>query len=73
MNEENKTHSKGEAVPEAGIYVCVPCGFKKEYQEDEKFGECTSCLAGTSEGSDEYAEGLELWEKLNEKHLNKEE
>lgn len=65
MNEEQKTgpYNKGDVVPSDGEYVCSPCGYHHAFHKDEKFSECISCMAGTSEGDDEFAEGLELWEK----------
>lgn len=58
------TFNKGDAVPQTGQYVCAPCGFKKDFSKGEKFTECISCFSGTPEGHEEYAEGLELWEKV---------
>ncbi|MBI3627001.1 hypothetical protein HY224_03075 [Candidatus Uhrbacteria bacterium] len=58
------TFNKGEPVPAPGKYVCVPCGFTKEYQAGEAFGECTSCMAGTGQGQEEFVDGMEMWEKL---------
>lgn len=60
------TYNKGEAVPHTGEYVCAPCGFKRRFATGESFPECTSCLSGTPEGHEEYAEGLELWEKVRD-------
>lgn len=34
----------GDAVPEEGTYVCVPCGYKKRLKTGEMFSECVSCL-----------------------------
>lgn len=57
--------SKGDKVPEAGEYVCVPCGYKHQYHAGEEFGECISCLSGTPGGQhEEYVEGMEMWEKV---------
>lgn len=64
MPEE--TFNKGEKVPQNGEYVCAPCGFKKHFKEGERFPECTSCLAGSEGGSEEFAEGLELWERVRD-------
>ncbi len=61
--EEKKTFNKGETVPEEGEYVCVPCGYHKDYKPGDAFSECISCLSGTPDGDDEFAEGLEMWEK----------
>jgi hypothetical protein len=58
-------YSKGDSVPAAGEYVCVPCGFKRQYQAGEHFGECLSCLSGTAQGQHEdFVEGMEMWEPV---------
>ncbi len=57
--------NKGDQVPEAGQYVCVPCGYKHDYQAGDQFGECMSCLSGTPQGEhEEFLEGEEMWEKM---------
>jgi len=61
---QEKPFSKGERVPEDGEYVCVPCGYHNVYQAGDQFKECVSCLSGTPEGKEEFAEGLEMWEKI---------
>ncbi|MFA6098435.1 MAG: hypothetical protein WCV50_00640 [Patescibacteria group bacterium] len=66
MPEKKQTFNKGDQVPESSHYVCVPCGFKKEYKAGEVFGECTSCLAGTDAGHEEFIEGLEMWEQYKD-------
>lgn len=71
MAEKTQAFNKGDQVPEEGTYVCVPCGYRHHYINGEKFGECISCLAGTSDGHEDYVEGLEMWEKLSEKHEKK--
>ena len=58
------TFNKGEHVPESGEYVCAPCGFKRQYSKGEAFAECTSCFSGTPDGHEDFADGLELWEKV---------
>lgn len=63
MNEENEIFNKGDKVVDEGHYICVPCGYEKHYKAGDAFGECTSCLAGTEDGADEYTEGTGLWEK----------
>lgn len=64
MEEQKKTYNRGDAVEKEGRYVCVPCGFRRHFQQGETFTECISCLGGTSDGPEEFAEGLELWEKI---------
>lgn len=63
----NQTYNMGEAVTEEGDYVCVPCGYHKHFKSGDVFPECTSCLAGTDAGHEDYIEGIELWEKLEPK------
>lgn len=65
MNEENNIHNKGDKVPEDGEYICVPCGYQKQLKAGEIFSECTSCLAGTDDGKEEYVEGTGMWEKID--------
>jgi hypothetical protein len=60
-----KPFSKGDKVPDEGLYVCVPCGYQHHYKPGDTFGECISCLSGTPGGQhEEYIEGEEMWEKL---------
>lgn len=56
---------KGEAVPAEGEYVCSPCGYHHTFRKGEHFTECISCMAGTPDGHEDFAEGLELWEKAH--------
>lgn len=65
--KENQTFARGEDVPDDGKYVCVPCGFNRDFKAGEKFGECSSCITGGKPATDddaEYADGLEMWEKM---------
>ncbi len=63
MTDEPKTYNKGDIVEADGDYVCVPCGYNRHYRKGEQFSECISCLSGTKDGHEDFAEGLELWEK----------
>lgn len=64
-NQTSGPFNKGDHVPAAGEYVCVPCGFKKTYQPGEQFTECMSCFSGTPDGQhEEFVEGEEMWEKV---------
>ncbi len=63
MNNEETFH-KGDIVGEEGDYVCVPCGYQKHFKPGDTFTECTSCLAGTDEGHEDYVDGMEVWEKI---------
>ncbi len=49
-----------------GDYICSPCGYRHHYHTGERFGECTSCMAGTEEGHPDYIEGTGLWEKASD-------
>ena len=57
-------YHKGEEVPTTATYMCVPCGYENQLDQGDTFPECVSCLAGTDDGPEEYADGRELWEKL---------
>ena len=65
MAEETIVFNKGALVPENGLYVCSPCGFKKEHKAGDVFTECTSCLAGTEDGDPKFINGTGLWEKVD--------
>lgn len=62
--KQPSTYNRGDKVEHEADYVCVPCGFKRHFAPGEEFTECTSCLGGTEEGHEDYADGLELWEKV---------
>lgn len=51
-------------VPQNGTYICVPCGYKKEFKKDECFPLCFSCLEGKKYKDDHYLKGLGLWELM---------
>jgi len=61
---QTDTYKVGVAVPEDGLYICVPCGNKKYLKAGARFGSCLKCL-----GKDRrlFRRGLELWEKIYEK------
>lgn len=59
-------YHKGEEVPDTAIYMCAPCGYEIAMTQGEVFPECVSCLAGSEDGPEEYDDGKELWEKLEE-------
>lgn len=54
-------------VPQNGTYICVPCGYKKEFKIGECFPLCFSCLENKKYKSDHYMKGLGLWELLEDK------
>ncbi len=66
MTEEPNVYNKGDVVPTDGKYVCSPCGYHHEYKAGETFGECTSCMAGSTDGHPDYVDGTGLWEKASE-------
>lgn len=51
-------------VPQNGTYICVPCGYKKEFKKDDCFPSCFACLEGKKYNGDHYMKGLGLWELL---------
>ncbi len=52
----------GELVPVSGLYVCVPCGYTKQFTAGELFPTCDACLAGTEYGPEGYQEEeVEFW------------
>lgn len=63
MTDAPATYSKGQTVDQDGNYVCVPCGYHRYFRRGEEFTECISCLSGTKDGHEDFAEGLELWER----------
>ena len=64
---DTPSFSRGAAVPEDGKYVCVPCGYTRELTTTETFPECISCFAGTDQSeNEEFVEGMEMWEKVDE-------
>lgn len=77
MDEEivspGDTFETGADVKAAGVYVCAPCGFKKELEEGEKFPECDSCLRDKEEDPDEVASPSGIWEYKGDEQLKEEE
>lgn len=64
MNNQTleQTYQVGETVPEDGWYACVPCGNKMRLKAGDRFGNCLQCFKPDEQ--DDFAEGLELWEKI---------
>ena len=57
----------GDAVPQTGWYVCVPCGYTQLFCVGEVFLTCDACLAGTSDGPYGYEDPeSEFWEWVGE-------
>lgn len=65
----DKTYNRGDPVEDSGEYVCVPCGYHRYFREGEQFTECLSCLSGSKDGHEDFAAGLELWEKAPSQQL----
>ncbi len=53
-------------VPKSGIYICVPCGYKRAFKKGDCFPLCFSCLEGKKYNGDRYMKGLGLWELLED-------
>lgn len=66
MSGGETTFSRGDRVPTAGAYVCVPCGYKHHYKQGDNFGECVSCLAGTEDALEGNTAGTEMWQNAEE-------
>ena len=49
-----------------GMYICVPCGYKKRFRQGDIFPRCFSCLKKKTYNGDKYIKGLGLWELLEE-------
>jgi len=69
-NEKNMAetlYKTGDAVPAAGRYQCVVCGFIVEYTRHHvdlgvAFGECSVCHAGTEDGPKKADE--DVWKAI---------
>lgn len=58
--------SFGDTVEQSGVYVCVPCGHRQWYNKGDMFSSCLICSVQPFEAhTEEYVEGLELWERVN--------
>lgn len=58
----SKLYGIGNAVPQSGMYVCVPCGYMQYFSAGENFTTCTACFAGTADGPVGYQEEeSEFW------------
>jgi len=60
----------GEMVRVAGLYVCVPCGYRKRLNAGDTFPSCLNCMRKQQEldefDPDAFAENLETWELLEQ-------
>jgi hypothetical protein len=61
----------GEIVRVSGLYVCVPCGYKKRLNAGDTFPSCVNCMQKQKEEQDEFspdafAVNLETWELLEQ-------
>ena len=57
---QDMIYKVGDIVAETGIYVCVPCGYKKHLKKRERFPACIACM----DKKEHYIKGMELWEKV---------
>lgn len=58
-----KLYKIGEAVPQSGMYVCVPCGYIQYFEAGTDFTTCLACFAGTKNGPEGYREDeAEFWQ-----------
>lgn len=64
MEEQKEILKTGDAVPEDGDYICVPCGFREALKEGDICPECTSCLKNQKDVDQETMDAEQgLWEK----------
>jgi len=56
----------GWMVQKSGIYICVPCGYKRAFKVGDILPECFGCMKGKKYDGDDYFSGLGLWELLLE-------
>ena len=61
------TFNIGDRVQKGGMYVCVPCGYKKQFKKGDVFPRCFVCLEGKKYKGDDYFKDLGLWEFLGDK------
>lgn len=53
----------GDVIPQAGVYICVPCGFMQYFEADEQFRTCDACLARTEYGPEGFQDvASESWQ-----------
>lgn len=57
-------YSIGEEVPEDGIYICVPCGYKLKLNRGDKYPECISCLERHKDVDMKEISDQGTWEKV---------
>ena len=63
MADQTERFNIGDAVPQTGWYLCIPCGYMQEFTEGDQFTPCDACQAGTSLGPDGFQEDEEdFWE-----------
>jgi len=57
----------GEKVQISGLYVCVPCGYKRKFAAGDVFAECMGCMKTSKPVSDEeIQEAEERGEEIDE-------
>lgn len=62
--QRGDTFNIGEEVYVEGMYICVPCGYKRRYNRGEKFIRCFKCLKGELDEGKPFIKDLGLWEYL---------
>ena len=58
------TFDVGEKVKVEGEYICVPCGYKRKYNQGEIFQRCFHCLKGIQDEGKPFIKNLDLWEYI---------
>ena len=65
-NVKQATFRVGDTVELAGMYVCVPCGYKKFFTKGKIFPRCFACMKKDTYKGDSFFHDFELWELIEE-------
>ena len=65
--DKKAVYKVGEEVVINGLYVCVPCGYKKKFVIGDTFPQCLDCMRTSKPIADvEYNEAKEQGVEVNE-------
>ncbi|MEX0668818.1 MAG: hypothetical protein WD061_03720 [Candidatus Saccharimonadales bacterium] len=64
--EKGTVFDVGEEITCSGLYVCVPCGYKKEFVEGNILPRCFDCI-DKEDNPDNLTKDLGLWELIEAK------
>ncbi len=57
-----ETFDTGTPVHAGGVYVCSPCGYKKQLESGDTFPECDSCIEKKETEEEEGPAPSGIWE-----------